>query len=223
MSVTNKALDIVAQQKALDQFKKDLIEPLNHEVELSMRDISEETKKHFQLKDLVTITSSKIDICSRNVVPFDFNLVLQFGVNGSQYWFEEYVANIIRVFITAPSLNYWMGYSREATVMLRRPQSNLNKFQQECEICRSEKVCLADLGKIFADIFVIQQLLDDRIEIILSWIRERLTKYLTAPVRETKHNVRLILFARKTGDGVFGTLPLEVVQIVCRHVLNDIF
>lgn len=222
MSVTNKALDIVAQQKALDQSKKDLIEPINQEVNQSMRDILEETKKHFQLKDLLAITSSKITLDRmNNQLPFDFNLSLQFGVNSSQYWLEEYVANIIRVFITAP--NVWYSHSREPIVMLRRPPSNLNIFKQECDICRSEIVNLADLGKIFTDIYVIQQLLNGRIDIILSWIRERLTKYLTTPIRITKHNVRLILFAQKTGEGLFGELPIEVVQIVCRFVLNDIY
>lgn len=225
-SIYRKAIELSVNEKLLNQSKKNLLDPLNLEVELSLREITKEVKDRFGLPQLVAITTTvSINIDrTESDSPISFpDLELQFTIEGRNYWFEEYIINIIRVYDEAKLRDNWR--SRVTLLHLHRDRDKgKNYFYEFVEIPTSiRKFSALGLVTLFTDIYLTQQLLDGRIETILLWIKARLMQYLMAPIRKTNYNIRLIIFAYRKQDGLFGRLPLDIIKVLCRSVLSDLF
>ena len=137
----------------------------------------------------------------------DSNLTFQdiefhFVVEDRYYRFHFLSDSIIRVFFND------LGQQNVFTLFRER-----NSFLNKCDV--KWPLSLSLLITISSDVdLLIKELMDEKMDSILSWIKERLHVYLFTDIRQRKQNMRLILFARKHEDGLFGKVPVEIIEII---------
>lgn len=93
--------DIVEKEKTLNESKKDLIKPLNVEIQLNLQEISEELKREFGLHDyLKAVSSATVELShltENGAIKYQ-NLELEFDIQGRKYWVGEYVCHLISIY-----------------------------------------------------------------------------------------------------------------------------
>ena len=223
MKVNEVAHTISNQQKELNELKRTFYDTLNQEIKLSLPEISREARSKFGV-DLEIISVSVIDdqrtygrklykALGSSLLLFG-DVELQFAVEGRQYWVGEYTCNILRVFLE--SRGGARPYQREEIVKLYVDE-NKNRFLDEIE-CSTRKQKIPTLKMVLQDLSSLQESLDGKIETILSWVKERTATYALTSIRETKQKKRMLLHARKNEDGLFATLPLEIVEHIFQYL-----
>jgi len=218
MSIWDQAFELNKELKSIHARKKAFDDLAQNEMETNLPEIMYETRYRFNLSCLTAIKAKfSLSRKSGKILLYD-RLYLIFNIGCRVYYVEEYVANIIRVF--DKNRNEPLNCYFNKCISFRRSKEDLERLG-DIDM-RYQKSTFNDCQQYMEDVGSIVKAIDGRVETILTFIRSRYVEYFSKPVRQIKQNVRIILHARKMGDGDFGLFPREIVRIICKKCLKMI-